>query len=717
MSEKAKKKLSLPSFGPQEIVTLLFAAAIFLINFRVVGKCYNPFVFNDEMGYWTHASVMAGYDWTGVSNGLAWYSYGYSFMLAPIMKLFSDPVDMYRAALILNIVMEVLVYFMYIYIIRFLAPELKKIPASLISATAVLYTSYQHNAGIAFSETALLFVTTLTAFTLVRVLKKPSYLNLGCLGAVSAYLFMVHNRTIGIVASVVLVVFLAVIFKKIKLRHAAVFLGVLAMGFVADKLIRHHLESILWYSGKAGGNDSESILSKLRSSVSSTANFKRMMSLFVSQAFAAFVSTFGIALFALWAILRRMFENAALSVKAAAKHKKRQAVRAINSQFFMLLFIFCAFISTWLISSVFMFEFQRIDHIVYTRYYDITIGLLIITGLYYMYHANKADFMFAAVMPFIMLAGANRAAGLFNSVGIKIFSRVCSPGLGMYYHAFENNYYAYAMTAAAMFGVLMFIMQIKKHDIGLYPAALITTAAFIVFTSDAREDIRNNQRVYKGDRELVYRVKDMEPEHIYIAPDVGTFASFLQFMMKDVKVEYANHPERLSEDALIFVDKRNIIEMRDYEIIDRSDRHLLVRNTKTAADEDFHLPLSYMYTFDSDMYIADEDMIKSDPDNNYLCYGPYLGFDADQYTLTLDMTVLENTAENIGFAEVKSNSVNTVYDHVEITSDMVKKDGSISLDLGANVGVPVSDMEIVVFLYDPKAVSMQLNSIEVNTED
>ena len=82
-----------------------------------------------------------------------------------------------------------------------------------------------------------------------------------------------------------------------------------------------------------------------------------------------------------------------------------------------------------------------------------------------------------------------------------------------------------------------------------------------------------------------------------------------------------------------------------------------------------------------------------------------------------DMTVLENTAENIGFAEVKSNSVNTVYDHVEITSDMVKKDGSISLDLGANVGVPVSDMEIVVFLYDPKAVSMQLNSIEVNTED
>jgi len=65
----------------------------------------------------------------------------------------------------------------------------------------------------------------------------------------------------------------------------------------------------------------------------------------------------------------------------------------------------------------------------------------------------------------------------------------------------------------------------------------------------------------------------------------------------------------------------------------------------------------------------------------------------------------------------KSNSVSTVYAHEEITADMLDKNGELRLDLGANVGIPVNDMEIVVFLYDPGAVTMYLNSIEVNTED
>ena len=48
---------------------------------------------------------------------------------------------------------------------------------------------------------------------------------------------------------------------------------------------------------------------------------------------------------------------------------------------------------------------------------------------------------------------------------------------------------------------------------------------------------------------------------------------------------------------------------------------------------------------------------------------------------------------------------------------MTDKNGVVSIELNADVKQAVSDMEIIVFLYDPKAASMQLNSIEVNTED
>lgn len=126
MSEKTKKKFAFPRFQPQDIVTILFAVLIFYINFKIVGKCYNPFVYNDEMGYWTHAAEMAGLDWHGVSKTLAWYSFGYSFMLAPLMKIISDTVILYRAAIILNICMEIVSYFLFVYIIRYLFPKIGK---------------------------------------------------------------------------------------------------------------------------------------------------------------------------------------------------------------------------------------------------------------------------------------------------------------------------------------------------------------------------------------------------------------------------------------------------------------------------------------------------------------------------------------------------------------------------------------------------------------
>lgn len=715
MSETTKKKFSFPRIHPHDIVTILFAVLIVFINFNIVGKCYNPFVYNDEMGYWTHAATMAGYDWRGVSSTLAWYSFGYSFMLVPIIKLFGSSVAMYRAALSLNIIMQTAVYFMYIYILRFIFPKLKKTQTSFIAAAAVLYTSYQHNAGIAFSETALLFVTSLIAFTIVRVIKSPSYLNLGCLGALCAYIFMIHNRTIGVVASVVLVVVLAVIFKKVKLRHAAVFIAVLAIGFAANSLIRHQLESYLWISGKAGGNDSGSVFGKIKMAFSSVDGIKRMLSLFASQAFAAFAATFGIALFSLWSILRRLIGELTNTVRSFKK--KKSNCRLPENSFYIILFIFCSFISTWIISSVFMFDFERIDHVIYTRYYDIAIGFLIMTGFYYMLCADKKDFLFIMFMPAVMLIGANRASALMNSVKFPVFSRVCSPGVSWYFEKFNCDFYAYAAVSLTIFGILMLIMNIKKYNIGVYLASLLTIALFMKYTDAARIDIFNNQKVYGGDRDLVARVKEMPHDTLYIMPNVGTFASFLQFMNVSERIEYAYNKEKISENALIFADKSDIINLRDYEVVDTSDRHILIRNKIVNDNEDFSLPLSYMNTFDYSYYIADEDIIESNPANNYVCYGPYLNLDIGEYTFSLDMDFDKISGENIGFAEIRSGSVNTVYDHIEITDDMISKDGSLDIDLNANVGVSISDMEIVVFLYEPTEISMQLNSIQVDTKE
>jgi hypothetical protein len=185
--------------------------------------------------------------------------------------------------------------------------------------------------------------------------------------------------------------------------------------------------------------------------------------------------------------------------------------------------------------------------------------------------------------------------------------------------------------------------------------------------------------------------------------------------MNDVKVDLIYSQDELPDSGYIFANRGGVVDFLGHDIIDFSDRHILY-SAEVSEDSEDKIPLEFMNVFDADCYLPDEDAIVSS-DNSFVCYGPYMHLDADKYTFTLDMDISGDSAESIGFAEVKSNSVSTVYAHEEITADMIDKDGSVSLDLGANVGVPVSDMEIVVFLYDPQAVSMQLNSIEVNTED
>lgn len=717
MADKIKNRTGFSIPHCQELVMILLALVVFCVNLPIIGKCFNPFVFNDEMGYWTHGATIAGKDWTGISGGLAWYSFGYSFMLAPVLMISDDPVVSYRTALVLNVLMLTAVYFMYIYIVRYIFPELDRAKASVLSCCASLYTSYRVNAGIAFSELALLFVTTLVAFTLVRALKKPSYLNMGALGALCAYLFMVHNRTIGIIASAVLVVAVAVLLKKISLRHALVFICALGAGFVANSLIKNILVDIQWKGGNAGGNNAGSVFGKLKLAFSSVDNIKRLVSLLASQAFATFASTFGVALFGLWGMFRKIVTVFMSWIKAVRDKKK--ADEAIDGSGLAVLFIFCAFVATWIISAVFMFDFQRIDHVIYTRYFDIVMGMLIMSGLCWIVKADKADLIFVAVMPLVMTLCAGRASVLMNSVASRVFNKVCSPGLCALYEEFGENYYAYTAVALSVFSVIALtaLLLRKNSFVSVLVPSAVCAVAFCMSVGEATEAILINQKAYEGDRALAERIDELSDGDIYVMRDTGTFSSFLQYYLPDRRIEVADNIEDTKENAYALIDRSDIINYSDYPVLDSSDRHILISTTAKDSDEPFNLPLSYMNTFDASLYIEEEDAILSNPASNYVCYGPYAELAEGDYIFTLDMSFDELNEGSVGFAEIRSNSVDTVYAHVDITEDMPSENGQLTLEMTADVGIPVTDIEIVLFLYEPANVSMKLNSIEVDTEE
>lgn len=715
MSEKTKQKRRLPSFDPRCIVTLMLAAVIFYVNFRIVGKCYHPFVYNDEMGYWMHAAEMSGLDWRGVSYTVAWYSYGYSLLLVPLMKLFSDTVALYRAALILNIVMDIVCYFLYVYIIRRLFPKLELITASVAAAAGILYTSYQFNSGVAFSETALLFAATLVVFLMVRILEKPTYLNSACLGLACAYMYMVHNRTIGIAASAVFVIIAALICKKVKLRQSGAFLLALIAGFTADKLIKGRLVSALWENG-ASGNDAGSVVGRLKTAVSSVQGFKKLLGVMAGQGFAVSAGTFCLVLFALLVMTRRGAAGALKAGKVVRSGKKLS--ETADSRYLMFLFIFCAFVSTYLISSIFMIDFRRIDHVLYTRYFDIVVGILIMSGICFLFEADKWDLLIIMAIPFIMRVGAAGANRIMPLVEDPTFNKVCAPPICRLFELNERNFHAFISYSVSWFFVLAAVSWFLRYKkLSIYICSVICAVLFTCNTPSAQLAITVNQNAYEGDRALCQRVKELPEKHIYVMSDAGTFISFLQYEMNDVRVDIARDAATFDEDGYIFASRSSVVDLMDHEIIDRSDRHILysARKTETAENK---IPLDFMSVFDSECYIPSEDMIESSPEFNYLCYGPYMHLDSGDYTFALDLDFDgADGAEEIGYAEVNSDGGQTVYVHEEITADMLDRDGQLELELGAELENSVKDVEIVVFLYEPESISAQLRAIEVKTED
>lgn len=695
----------------ENILIAVIAVVNVVLTSGIIKDCYNPFVFNDEIGYWTHAATLAGYDWTGISDGLSWYSFGYSFLLVPLMKIFHDPVTLYRSALWLNVAMNLAVYFMYIKITRYLFPKLEKIPAVIVAGAASLYTSYQFNVGITLSETALLFVVTLITFVLISVMEKPTYLNLGILGLLCAYSFMVHNRCIGIVASVCLAVAAGVYFKKIPLKKAIVFFAVLVLGFAANTIIKHYLVTSIWTSGQALGNDTGSVVDKIRRGLSGIGPLKSMISVFVSQFFAAAVATFGLAWFALW----RICLQTAGDVRDAFKRRKSEKNKT-NGRTFVFLFIFCAFISTWMISAIFMYDYSRIDHLVYTRYYDIVIGLLIICGLAFMSEENKSDNIYILIMPLLLWAGANRVKALNNNIVSPIFNKVCAPGICWFFEKIKTDWYGYAVVASAVFAAMMLIMKMKKKKSGLIISSVLLAVIFSLSVSYARVAIYLNQEHYAGDRELLEYTESIHDGEVKVDGRMGTFISFFQFMMPDKVISRMTPEDASDENVYFFANPSERVLFSDYEYAYESDNHILYRNRK-VDNTDYELPLSCLKIFDTDLYVAESDDIISNPASNYVCYGPYCIFPEGSYEFDFDMDFDSTYPENIGFIEVKSTSMNEVYDHIEITGDMINNDGSCSAKLSAELESDVSDIELIVFLYDPSEISMILDSIIINTEE
>ena len=87
------------------IVLVFIILIIFSVFQYGIQKIYGFTLYPDEFGYWSSAANAVGYDWSEAASMGSYYSYGYSLILIPILKLFSGGVRAYRAAIAVNMLL------------------------------------------------------------------------------------------------------------------------------------------------------------------------------------------------------------------------------------------------------------------------------------------------------------------------------------------------------------------------------------------------------------------------------------------------------------------------------------------------------------------------------------------------------------------------------------------------------------------------------------
>lgn len=185
-----------------DIFCIMFIGVVCIWNIGDISKLR---IVDDGFVYWGIAATLFGYDWTDLLSVSQYYSFGYSFLLVPLFWLTRLGVSMtaiYRIAIVMNISFLVGSYFLCCSILRQLEIKMSETQIKLTSLFAICYIGNMVQINFAWTECWLVFLYWLIIYLLMKVCQKPGYINTFWLLLLTAYIFTVHMRAIGVVIAV-----------------------------------------------------------------------------------------------------------------------------------------------------------------------------------------------------------------------------------------------------------------------------------------------------------------------------------------------------------------------------------------------------------------------------------------------------------------------------------------------------------------------------------
>jgi len=342
------------------LIVLFISILVFAVcAFRVPGRV-GLYLTGDEFALFGIAAYFLGYDWSPTVTHVGYYSFGYSLLLVPLFHIADSTEALYRYSMYLNAFFaSLIVPLSYLLCKQLGMVDLKK----NVSIVAIIIFTALSGAVIAYSSLGLseVLLTLLTyAITLCFYkLRDKNVVWFVVQAVLLGYMYAVHMRTLGVIISALLVLFIMTVLKQIEVKHFAVFFAVLLLLMVANTLFAEHIKYNVWLGGGRDGNDLNSRIFQFTSLFTESDRFWGAVRAIAGQVFYLGVASFTLIFFAILKLVQLNVEF----FKNIGKAKDK-----VLDYDFALMFLLFAFVGTLAISAIAMNEVVRGDHFVYGRY-------------------------------------------------------------------------------------------------------------------------------------------------------------------------------------------------------------------------------------------------------------------------------------------------------------------------------------------------------------
>lgn len=404
-------------------IVLLFLLLIAFFQYSIT-KIVGFSLFPDEFGYWASAANVIGWDWSETASLGSYYSYGYSLILFPLLLFSKDSVMAYRSAIAVNMLLMGLSFFLLLGIKQKVYGKEDGLRDVLLGIAAVFYPSWIFYMQMTMTEALLMSVFVILVFIYVNFLEKKSMLYAVFFAAVSGYLYTVHMRSVGILIAGCIVMGVMAVCRREYRKSVLVFVTTILIAGVVILLFKNSvLQSVYSHADSSviAVNDYAGRLWIFKELLT-WEGIKDLLVSLLGKVFYLGCASMGLFYPAMYWLFKQTFF---LFHKIFHKHQ----AEIKNAEWFGFFVFLCVFLEI-LISAMGMYRPTYIDGLIYGRYSEFVMPLLIMIGII---QVSESRHLFAKWGMTVLLTGL--------SVPVLLYEiRVCGMERIRGYHAAGMSY-------------------------------------------------------------------------------------------------------------------------------------------------------------------------------------------------------------------------------------------------------------------------------------